>query len=150
MPSVRAIALAVIRRPETGQLFVDEVVEPGTGRMFHRPAGGGIEFGEKASRTLEREFLEEYGLAITVGRQLGALENHFTYAGQAGHEIVLVFDAQLAHPADYEPDRRTCLDQPNVTGVWRSPSEDAIPLYPDDLAGLLEADIATHVPADVP
>ncbi len=138
----------MIRRPETRQLFVDEVVEPRTGRTFHRPAGGGIEFGERASRTLEREFLEEYGLAITVGRHLGALENLFTYAGQPGHEIVLVFDAQLVHPADYERDRIACLDQPNVTGVWRSPAEPAIPLYPDALAGLLGAEIATDFLGD--
>jgi len=144
VPRVRALALAVIRRPGTGQLFVDEMVEPGTGQVFHRPAGGGIEFGERAAQTLERELLEEYALAITVGRQLGVLESHFTYAGRAGHEIVLVHEARLTDPADYEPERRPCLDQPHVCGVWRSPQETAIPLYPAGLAGLLEMD----APAD--
>lgn len=138
MTAVRALALAVIRRPGTGELFVDEVVEPGTGRTFHRPAGGGIEFGERAAETLVRELAEEYGLAIVVGRQLGALENHFTYAGRAGHEIALVLEAELADPAEHERDRRPCLDQPHITGVWRSATEEAIPLYPGGLADLLE------------
>lgn len=137
MPHVRALALAVIRRPQTGELFVEEAVDPTTGQTFHRPAGGGIEFGEPARRTLERELLEEYALKITVGRQLGALENRFTFAGRPGHEIVLVFDAQLTDLADYEQDRRVCLDQPQIVGVWRSPDETEVPLYPVGLADLL-------------
>ncbi|UZN03365.1 NUDIX hydrolase [Cellulomonas sp. S1-8] len=137
VPLVRALALAVIRRPGTSQIFVDEVVEPTTGLTFHRPAGGGIEFGEAASQTVVRELQEEYGLAITVGRQLGVLENLFTYDGRPGHEIVLVFEAELAHAGDYAAERRPCLDQPLVTGVWRSLSEDAVPLYPDGLAALI-------------
>ncbi len=94
MPDVRAIALAVIRRPDTGEIAVDEVVKPGTGRTFHRPAGGGIEFGERASDTLVCRFREEYGLEFTVGRRDGVLENHFTHADDVGHEIVLVFEAR--------------------------------------------------------
>ncbi|WP_315094706.1 NUDIX domain-containing protein [uncultured Cellulomonas sp.] len=137
MPSVRALAIAVIRHPRTGDLFVDEVVEPGTGRTFHRPAGGGIEFGEAAAQTLRRELEEEYGLGIVVGRRLGALENLFTYAGRPGHEIVLVHEAVLTDPDDYDPDRRPCRDQPHITGVWRSSTEDRIPLYPSDLTDLL-------------
>lgn len=139
MPHVRALALAVIRRPGTGELFVDETVEPGTGRTFHRPAGGGIEFGETAQRTLERELDEEYGLRVTVGRRLGVLENLFTYAGRPGHEIALVHEAWLTDPADYAQDRRPCLDQPHVTGVWRSPDERTVPLYPDGLVDLTGA-----------
>lgn len=135
----------MIRHPETGQLFVDEIVESGTSRTFHRPAGGGIEFGEPASQTLVRELEEEYELAIVVGRQIGALENHFTYAGRVGHEIALVFEATLSHPADYEQGRRPCLDQPHITGVWRSTTEDAIPLYPSGLADLLEANTISSV-----
>lgn len=139
MPHVRALALAVIRRPGTGELFVDEIVEPGTGRTFHRPAGGGIDFGETARRTVERELVEEYGLVVTAGRQLGALENLFTYAGRPGHYVALVLEAQLTDPADYAQDRRPCRDAPDVTGVWRSPDEQEIPLYPDGLAALLGA-----------
>lgn len=122
---------------------MDESVEPGTGQRFHRPAGGGIEFGERAAQTLQRELREEYALDITVGRQLGVLESHFTYAGRAGHEIVLVHEAQLTDPADYAPERRRCLDQPQVSGVWRSPHEQEIPLYPAGLADLLGLDAAT-------
>lgn len=137
MPHVRALALAVIRRPSTGEIFVDEIVEPGTGRTFHRPAGGGIEFGERAAATLVRELDEEYGLAVDVGPLLGALENHFTYDGRTGHEIVLVHEVTLADAADYSRDRRPCLDQPHITGVWRTVDDATVPLYPEGLVGLL-------------
>lgn len=136
--SVRAIAIAVVRRPWTGALFVDEVTEPTTGRVFHRPAGGGIEFGEPASATIVRELDEEYGLAVVVGRRLGVLENVFTYDGRPGHEIVLVHEAALADPAGYRLDRRPCRDAVHVTGVWRSPTETEIPLYPDGLEALMQ------------
>ncbi|QWC15812.1 NUDIX domain-containing protein [Cellulomonas dongxiuzhuiae] len=143
MPSIRVIALAVIRHPDTGALFVDETVDPLTGLLFHRPAGGGVEFGERAADALVRELDEEYGLAVVVGQRLGVLENHFTFAGRAGHEIALVFEVTLADAADDAPDRRPCRDQPHVTGVWRSSSEDAVPLYPEGLSRLVDG-LGTH------
>jgi ADP-ribose pyrophosphatase YjhB (NUDIX family) len=139
VPRVRAIALAVIRRPGTDEIFVDEIVDPATGRLFHRPAGGGIEFGERASETLIRELADEYAFTIRVGRLLGALENHFTYAGDVGHEIVLVHEATLTRPADYAEDRRPCLDQPHITGVWRSLADGDTPLYPAGLVDIIRA-----------
>ena len=139
MPTIRAIALAVIRRPQTGEIFVDEITEPGTGRVFHRPAGGGIEFGERASEALVRELQEEYALAIAVGPLLGTLENLFTYAGRAGHEIALVHQAVLTDATAYHADRRPCLDQAHIRGVWRSPADTIVPLYPDGLLELIDA-----------
>lgn len=130
MPEVRALAVAVIRRPGTGQLFVDEMVDPATGRTFHRLPGGGVEFGETARRTVERELTEEYGLAVTVGERVATVENLFTYDGRPGHEIVLVHEAVLTDPAGGEQERRPCLDQPHVVGVWRAVDEAVVPLYP--------------------
>src|SRR5262249_3934125 len=55
-----------------------------------------IEFGERAADALRREFLEEVGLAIGEPRLLAVLENLYTHHGAHGHEIVFVFDTQLA------------------------------------------------------
>lgn len=129
--------MAVIRRPGTSQIFVDEIVDPSTGRVAHRPAGGGIEFGELAADTVTRELREEYGLAVTVVRRLGVLENLFTYDGLPGHEIVLVLEAELCRATDYRPESRPCVDRPGVVGTWRSLLETAIPLYPAGLTDLI-------------
>lgn len=48
-----------------------------------------------------------------------------------------MFDAQLTDLAEYDQDRRVCLDQPQIVGVWRSPDKTEVPLYPAGLANLL-------------
>jgi ADP-ribose pyrophosphatase YjhB (NUDIX family) len=138
MADIRAISIGLIRHPVSGGLLVDEVTEPRTGRLLHRPPGGGIEFGEPSGDAVVRELAEEYDLAVIVGRKRGVLENIFTYAGQPGHEIVIVYDAELVDPADAEFDRLPCRDSANVVATWRSQTFDEIPLYPDGLARWLD------------
>jgi 8-oxo-dGTP diphosphatase len=41
---------------------------------FWAPPGGGLEFGERAEKSLRREFLEETGLRISVGKLLVVCE----------------------------------------------------------------------------
>lgn len=43
-------------------------------RNFWAPPGGGVEFGESLSETLEREFIEETGLQVVIGRFVGVCE----------------------------------------------------------------------------
>ena len=85
MPSPRVCALAVIRHAHTGALFVNEFVDPADGVTFHRPCGGGVDWGETAADAVVREFGEEFGLAIEVGRRIAVIENIFTYAARPGH-----------------------------------------------------------------
>ena len=40
----------------------------GSGTQFWSPPGGGVEFGESAKDTLKREFFEETGLLVEVGK----------------------------------------------------------------------------------
>ena len=136
MAQRRPLAVAVIRHPRTRAIFVDETTEPGTGRVHHRAVGGGIEFGELAVQTLVRELSEEYGLQITVGAQLGVLENLFVYDGRAGHEVGLVHEAEFASSEDYSIEQIPCNDDPDTVGTWRPREGSPYPLYPDGLDNL--------------
>lgn len=134
---IRVIVVALIEHPWSGALFVAEFADR-DGRVFHRPCGGGVEFGETASVALEREFAEEFGAALEVGERVAALENIFEFNGAPGHEIVLVHRARFVDPAFHEDRRFPVRDAPTDTGVWRPRTgADGIPLYPEGLADLL-------------
>ncbi|WP_242547961.1 NUDIX hydrolase [Amycolatopsis sp. MtRt-6] len=140
MPSIRPIVLAVIRRGDA--LLVFEAHDHVKGQTFCRPLGGGIEFGESSKEALEREFLEELGAAITVGRRLGVLENVFTWQDRPGHEIAFVFAAEFADPSRYECDEMKILDEP-ASARWVDLAEFRDRrkiLYPEGLIELLSAD----------
>ncbi len=139
-PSPRLIALGVVLKGN--QLLVSECYDPVTGAPFFRPPGGSIEFGERGAETVAREFLEEVGVVVTGVRYLGTLENLFTYAGEPGHEVVLVYEASFADPSLYARESFPRLDRPRAPRrvVWRSWTlfqENSVPLYPTGLLDLL-------------
>lgn len=140
MPSIRPIALAVIRRGTA--LLVFEARDDVKGETFHRPLGGGIEFGECSEDALKREFREELDAEIEVGALLGVLENVFTWQDRPGHEIVFLYAAEFADPSRYELDEMKILDDP-ATARWvdvRDFRDGGKILYPTGLIGLLSAD----------
>ncbi|MBN1177654.1 MAG: NUDIX domain-containing protein [Anaerolineae bacterium] len=94
---VRPIAICAIE--DQDRLFVFEARDTGTGTMFYRPLGGGIEFGERGADCVARELREEIAAEVTDVTYLGMIENIFTCNGEAGHEIVLVYRARFADPA---------------------------------------------------
>lgn len=69
---------------------------------FYRPLGGMIEFGEHSSEALKRELLEETNQEITNLKYITTVENIFTYEGKAGHEIVMVYDAEFKDKSLYD------------------------------------------------
>ena len=89
MPSIRAVALAVVRQ-ENRVLLAEHAID---GRRFYRPAGGSIDPGERAIEAARREIMEELGIAPQQFRLLGVLENIFTIQGELGHEVVFTFEA---------------------------------------------------------
>ena len=133
--TVRPIAIAIIRRGE--RIFVAEGTDDVTEETFYRPLGGLVEFGERGSDTVRREIQEEIGADLTNVRYLGTMENIFTYNGERGHEIVMVYEADFADPAMY--------DKPDVAArengaapfnaMWKRLSDFGphTPLYPDGL-----------------
>ncbi|MDA8346404.1 MAG: NUDIX hydrolase [Thermaerobacter sp.] len=54
--------------------------------------GGRCEFGEASASTLVREFIEELGAEVRVGRLLWVVENFFDKLGPAYHEIAFYYE----------------------------------------------------------
>ncbi|MCK6539800.1 MAG: NUDIX domain-containing protein, partial [Anaerolineales bacterium] len=97
---IRPLAICVFRK--NNKILVAEGYDPVKGQTFYRPLGGAIEFGEPAEQTVRRELMEEIGAEVGELKYLGALENIFVFNGEAGHEIVLVYDGVLKEAGLYE------------------------------------------------
>jgi 8-oxo-dGTP pyrophosphatase MutT (NUDIX family) len=142
--TIRPLAICVFSHQE--RILVAEGYDPVKGQLFYRPLGGGIEFGERSQEALVRELREELGAEVAGLRYLGTLENIFTFAGEVGHEIVLVYDGRLADEGYYTQESvqgfEVEMSEP-FTAVWKAlaffQGEDAPPLYPDGLLELLLA-----------
>ena len=99
---IRPLALAVNSRGD--EILVEEGRDEKKGETFFRLLGGGIEFGGAGADALRRELGEELRVEVEVGRFLGAVENLFTYEGEPGHEIALVYECRLGGREPYERD----------------------------------------------
>lgn len=140
---VRPLAICVFRRGDS--ILVAQGYDKIKRQVFYRPLGGRIEFGERAADTVARELREEIQQDVRDLRYLGTLENIFTYEGQPGHEIVLVFDGAFVDERVY--DRETIVGvaaddelAPPFTACWKPLAffrSGAAPLYPDGLLALL-------------
>ena len=143
---IRPLAICVFR--DGNRILVSEGFDPVKQQTFYRPLGGGIEFGERGEDTLRREMREELDAEISDVKYLGAIENIFTFAGNRGHEIVMVYDASFVDAALYA---RAELDgfengapNPRFKAVWKSLDEfDPVraPVYPDGLVELLNHNV---------
>jgi ADP-ribose pyrophosphatase YjhB (NUDIX family) len=137
---IRSCVQAVAR--DGDRILVFEGFDPVKKQTFYRPLGGGIEFGERGEDAIRRELLEEIGASVTAVRYLATLENIFEYAGEPGHEIVLLYEVDLDEPPSAErfqgvEETGECFDC-----VWMPLSafrDGGPPLYPDGLLELLSA-----------
>jgi len=139
--AIRPIAICVCKHG--GRILVAEYFDTKKRRVFYRPLGGTIEFGETGERAVRREFQEEIGSDLTEVRYLGTLENIFTYKGRQGHEIVLVFDGSLVDHTFYGRDVIEGDEYgKKFKALWKhlnefSPGDS--PVYPDGLLELLKS-----------
>jgi ADP-ribose pyrophosphatase YjhB (NUDIX family) len=99
---IRPLALALIRRD--GEILVGEGSDRVKNETFFRLPGGTIEFGERGADAIRRELLEELGAESDVVRLVAALENIFTFEGEPGHEIALIFECRLRDERLYSLD----------------------------------------------
>ena len=142
MPNqIRPLAICIFR--DGDRILVGEGNDPVKRETFYRPLGGGIEFGERAEEALRREVREEIGAEIESPVYLFTLENIFTFNGEMGHEIVMIFDARFTDEMLYAQETIAGTEFDGTQSfpfkaLWKRLDEfgaDA-PLYPD---GLLDA-----------
>lgn len=136
---IKPKAMAVFRRGE--QILVNEVRERDGALVGFRIPGGHIEFGEKALDTIHREIREEMDAGLEDVRQIAVLENVFTYDGEAGHEMIFVFEARFSDPAFYTKEKIEAQEDNGTPFIltWHHPDmlPDGVPLFPDGLRDLL-------------
>jgi 8-oxo-dGTP pyrophosphatase MutT (NUDIX family) len=140
---IRPIAICLFRH--NGRILAAEGYDALKREVFYRPLGGTIEFGERSQETIVRELKEEIGAEVKGLHYLATLENIFTYQGQMGHEIVLVYDGAFVDEHLYERpeiDGYELDDGSTIKAVWielASRGPDSPPIYPDGLSELLAA-----------
>jgi len=129
-------------RPVATCVFLDGdrmlVVDNGS---FLRPPAGEVEFGEHALDAVRREMAEEIGVQDASYQLIGVLENVFTDVGGPGHELVFVFDGDLANLRTSMPLRTNEIHSGDRIGFWASLAElrsDPRPTYPGGLLDLVE------------
>lgn len=92
---VRAAGVAV----HEGRVLVHREEQPSPWTNSALP-GGGVELGESSDAAVVREFREELGVDVRVGRLLWVADNRFVHEGERWHEIgfywEVVVDAALA------------------------------------------------------
>jgi 8-oxo-dGTP pyrophosphatase MutT (NUDIX family) len=149
MSQIRPIAICLFLN--NNHILVSEGYDPVKKEYFYRPLGGGIEFGEHSQETICRELTEELNVEVKEGslKYLGALENIFTFNGNPGHEIVLVYDGTLKDRGLYEQAvlHGEELNGEEIRAVWMSLDEFEAGksiLYPTGLTSML----ATRVSSD--
>lgn len=137
---IRVIAICVFRRGD--EILVAEEFDDVEEKPFYRPVGGGVEPGELAIATAEREILEELNQPVKDLKLLGVLENIFVSDGCPGHEIVFVFDGRFMNE---ELEQQPVImgketDGTPIRAVWRSLNsfDSYHRLVPEGLLPLLE------------
>jgi 8-oxo-dGTP pyrophosphatase MutT (NUDIX family) len=137
---IRPIAICVCR--DGDRILVAEGRDTKRKRVFYRPLGGTIEFGEQGAEAVRREFREELGAELLDVRYLGTLENIFTYEGRRGHEIVMVYDGRLSEDRLYTQEslQGDEFGHP-FKAVWKRLDEfkrGGPPVYPEGLLELIQ------------
>ncbi|MGP4039729.1 NUDIX hydrolase [Gracilibacillus sp. D59] len=97
---IRPVVICLFSNNDT--ILVGEGYDSVKQQYYFRPIGGGIEYGELSSDALVREVNEEIEKEITNLKYLGTIENIFTYNGDIGHEIVIVYDATFVDDSVYK------------------------------------------------
>ena len=139
MKRIRVLAVGIAWRGD--EFLVGRGYDPVKEEGFFRPLGGAIEFGERSQDAVRREFLEELGVKIDVGDRIWVTESIFEWNGQAGHEVVFVYDVRFRDERMYEGDTVEGLegDTP-FEACWvtlDALSSGEVPLYPEGLLGVL-------------
>jgi hypothetical protein len=91
--------------------------------------------------------MEELSQEIHVGRMISSFENIFTFGGQSGHEIIMLFTADFIDKSVYEMKELDIFESgmPIAKAVWRSLSEikdEGSKIYPDGLDRVIDDQVS--------
>jgi 8-oxo-dGTP diphosphatase len=103
-PTLRVAGLLV---DERRVLMVEQARD---GQRYWLVPGGGAQFGETLSEAVRREFLEELGLRIGVGRLLAIVESISPDPSYVKHVVHLIFEVSAARDMAPVPREATILD----------------------------------------
>ncbi len=113
---IRPLALAIVKKDN--KVLVQVGFDSKKNEKFYRLPGGGIEFGETGVVALHREFMEEFESEIDNVKSLGVVENIFTYEGNTGHELVMIYSADLIKESLYNEKEIRILDNDSSYAIW--------------------------------
>lgn len=117
----RQAALCILRRGHS--FLVAQVTDPHTGRVYHRPPGGGLEANESPEHAVRREIQEELGITLTEVESLGALDHIWLWKGYEVHERAWLFLADSSKHASLNKGQTPEIleaDGDRFTTYWRS------------------------------
>lgn len=83
--------------------------------IYYRPLGGSIEFGERSTAALCREFKEEVNETVDIIEFLGCIENIFTINNRIGHEIIQVYSVVFVDKENYSREVFTIRENGRVS-----------------------------------
>ncbi|WP_332899848.1 NUDIX hydrolase [Haladaptatus sp. CMSO5] len=106
---IRPVVLGLVRRND--EVLVGRGYDPESDEVFWRPLGGGMEFGERSEDAVCREFREELDVELENVEFLTHIENRFSFDGERGHEIALVYEADVADDEVYEREAMTGYEE---------------------------------------
>ena len=112
---IRPIALGLAIK--NNKLLVEEKFDKVKNQTFYRCLGGGIEFLEKSSDALKREFKEEINTDIIVKDFLGISENIFTFNGKNAHELILFYSIEISDK-NYQEEYKVIDDHGETIAKW--------------------------------
>lgn len=139
MSQIRPLVLGIFIKDD--RILAMEGYDEIKKEILYRPLGGEIELGEKGENALRREIKEEINAEINGIEYLGVIENIFTYNGQPGHEIDLIYRAEFIDLSFYDQSEINGLEaDTHIKAVWiplKVFKESKSPLYPAGLINLL-------------
>ncbi|MDW0117099.1 NUDIX domain-containing protein [Sporosarcina thermotolerans] len=111
---------------------------------YYRPIGGSIEFGERSTDALLREFEEELQVTVEIKGYMGCMENIFAINEQIGHEIIQVYRVGFIEEKNYSKEKFEVLEGKHMSFAnWVKIADfivgDKI-LYPDSLINKLKGE----------
>lgn len=107
---IRTISVAIIKNNQ-GKVLAIPCYDRKKQEDFYRLLGGGVDFGETTKAALKREFKEELGIEIKIGKLLKVFENIFQFEDKKGHEICFIYEAELQDKSLYKQEQLPMIEE---------------------------------------